>query len=264
MCGYTNSQAVSLYGIAVGMSLPILFIPNSLIGSIAVVIAPELSENFYKKRTNQLRIDIEKSLKSAIFIAVLLIPVLFSLGNDIGIWLYSNQLSGKIIKYFAFILLPMCISMISTTILNSMNKEVKTLIYFFISAIAMLVCTLLLTKNLGIYAYLIGLSLSFLFTAILNIRLLKRQCKGLNFSKYLIFSIIICLTACLFGMFLNNLFDAILTQFYKIFVVTLLILMFTLTFFYATEMLPINPLKSKIKPFKILSIKPFAKLREKH
>ena len=42
--GLTNSEAISLYGIAIGMSVPILFIPSSLIGSISVVVAPELAE----------------------------------------------------------------------------------------------------------------------------------------------------------------------------------------------------------------------------
>ena len=42
MCNMTDSEAVSLYGVAAGMAVPILFIPSSLIGSIAVVLAPEL------------------------------------------------------------------------------------------------------------------------------------------------------------------------------------------------------------------------------
>ncbi|MDE6001321.1 MAG: oligosaccharide flippase family protein, partial [Clostridia bacterium] len=35
--GLNNSEAISLYGIAMGMSVPILFIPSALIGSISVV-----------------------------------------------------------------------------------------------------------------------------------------------------------------------------------------------------------------------------------
>ena len=119
--GLTNSEAISLYGVAIGMSVPILFIPSSLIGSISVVVAPELSENFYKKKTDIVKRDVEKSVKASIFIATMLVPVLFSLGDEIGSLLYSNELSGEIIQNCSFILFPMCVAMITTTVLDSIN-----------------------------------------------------------------------------------------------------------------------------------------------
>lgn len=150
----SNSEAISLYGVAIGMSVPILFIPSSLIGSISVVVAPELSENYYRKKTSLVRFDVEKSVKAAIFISTLLIPVLFVLGNEIGQILYSEKLSGEIIQRCSFILLPMCIAMITTTVLNSMNCEKKTLIYYFFGAAAMLISIVALTRFLGVYSYL--------------------------------------------------------------------------------------------------------------
>lgn len=130
-CGMTNSEALAVYGAVTGMSLPVLFTPGSLIGSISVVAAPEMSENFYAGRTEKLRSDIEKTLKSSVLIAAVLIPLLFTLGDDIGVLLYDNAFSGAVITSFSFMLLPMSVSMMTTTVLNSMNCEVKTLIYFF-------------------------------------------------------------------------------------------------------------------------------------
>ncbi|MDE7300765.1 MAG: oligosaccharide flippase family protein, partial [Clostridia bacterium] len=184
-CGYTDAEALTLYGVVLGMSVPVLFIPSSLIGSIAVVVAPEMSENFYAKREDLLKRDVERTLNASVLIATLLIPLLFTLGNDIGILLYSNELSGETIKMFSFILLPMCISMITTTILNSMHYEVRTLIYFFIGALGMLGCIFAFTKLLGINAYMVGLTLSFIITAALNLRLLKKRCPNINYLGYL-------------------------------------------------------------------------------
>jgi len=106
--GLNNSEAISLYGIAIGMSVPILFIPSSLIGSISVVVAPELSENYYRNKTELVKFDVEKSVRAAVFIATLLIPLLFVSGDEIGEFLYSNKMSGEIVQRSAFILLPMC------------------------------------------------------------------------------------------------------------------------------------------------------------
>ena len=97
------------------MSVPMLMIPNSLIGSIAVVVAPEMSENFYAKRTELLKRDIERTVKAAVLIATVLIPVMFTLGEDIGVLFYANVFSGTVIRRFSFMMLPMCISIITTT-----------------------------------------------------------------------------------------------------------------------------------------------------
>jgi stage V sporulation protein B len=242
-CGYTNSEALALYGIVLGMSLPILYIPNSLIGSIAVVVAPEMSENFYAKRQTKLRKDVEKTLKAAIFIATMLIPLLFSLGEDIGLLLYDDKLSGQVIKNFSFMLLPMCISMITTTILNSMNYEVKTLIYFFIGALALLVCIFLLTPIMGITAYMVGLSLSNILTAILNLRLLRKNCSKVSYGKYTLKSVVVCLLSCTFGYFLRGILLLALPVFWRIFIGGVLILLFTASSFYALEMFSVRPIK---------------------
>lgn len=242
-CGYTNSEALSLYGVVMGMSIPILFIPNSLIGSIAVVVAPEMSENFYAKRTQKLKNDVEKTIKAAVFIAAVLIPVLFTIGEDTGILLFSNKFSGEVIKRFCFILLPMCLSMITTTVLNSMNYEVKTLIYYFVGALAMLVCIFALTPFIGIYSYMVGLSFSFVITAFLNLRLLKKNCPEVNFAKYALRCVGICLFACVFGWFLQGLFKDLLTPFFRIAVCGALITAFSAAAFYAMEAFTFKPLK---------------------
>ncbi len=242
----TNSEAISLYGVAIGMSVPILFIPSSLIGSISVVVAPELSENYYKNNTALIKYDVEKSIKASIFIATLLVPVLFVLGGDIGEVLYSNQLSGEIVHRCSFILLPMCLAMITTTVLNSMNCEKKTLVYFIIGAIAMLVCIFSLTKYIGIYSYMTGLALSFIITCVLNLNLLRKKCPGLKFVKYTAHALIVLVGSCLFGSFLNGILVNFVPPLARLFICAPACLAFTSTFLYCLEMFTFRPLKKLI------------------
>jgi stage V sporulation protein B len=244
-CGYTNSEALSLYGVVLGMSLPILFTPNALIGSIAVVVAPEMSENFYSHKKEKLRSDVEKTIKAAVLIATTLIPLLFTLGEDLGLFLYSDQLSGQVIKNFSFMLLPMCISMITTTILNSMNYEVKTLVYFFIGALILLACIFILTPSLGIYAYMVGLSASYLITAVLNLLLLKKNCEDASYLKYTLISIIACTLSCTFGYFLNGIVTS-LSIYLRIAIKAVCVALFTATAFYALETFTFKPFKKII------------------
>lgn len=245
--GLTNSEAISLYGVAIGMSVPILFIPSSLIGSISVVIAPELSENFYKNKTELVKFDVEKSLKAAIFIASVLIPVLFVAGDEIGEFLYSNELSGEIIQNCAFILLPMCLSMITTTILNSMNCEKRTLFYYAFGAAAMLLCIGVLTKYVGVYSYMIGLAASFLITGVLNLRLLTKKCAGLKLIKYSVFAIIGTAASCAFGMLLDGIVSRYVSAIWQMAICVPACLAFSAAFLYCLEMFSLKPLKKMFK-----------------
>lgn len=242
-CGYTDAEALALYGTVLGMSVPILFMPNSLIGSIAVVVAPEMSENFYAKRTELLKRDIEKTLKASVLIATVLIPFTFALGIDVGELLYANRLSGEVISRFSFMMLPMCLSMITTTVLNSMHYEVRTLIYFFIGALAMLASIFAFTSLLGINAYMVGLTFSFILTAVLNLRLLKKNCPDINYLGYTVRSTIICVISCVFGKLLCNLLGQFMPPLWKIIVCGVAICGFSIGAFYALEMVSTRPFK---------------------
>ena len=242
-CGYTNSEAIALYGVAMGMAVPILFIPNSLIGSIAVVVAPELSENYYKNKKNAVRYDVEKTVKAAVFIATLLMPILFVLGKAISEFLYENELCGEIVTASAFIMLPMCITMITNTVLNSMNCEKRTLIYFCIGAVLMLASVAILTKYLGVYSYIVGFGLAQILTAALNLKTLKKMCPGVNYLKYTLRSILVTAVACLFGRLLNGILERYVSDFFQILICAPLLLAFTGGVLYALEMFNFRPFK---------------------
>lgn len=245
--GLSNSEAISLYGVAIGMSVPVLFIPSSLIGSISVVVAPELSENFYKKKDALVRFDVEKSIKAAVFIAALLIPVLFVSGDEIGEFLYSDALSGQIIRNCAFILLPMCLAMITTTVLNSMNCEKRTLIYFCIGAAFMLASILVLTKYVGVYSYMIGLAGNYVISSAMNLRLLTKKCAGIKFLGYTSTAVIGIISACAFGMLLDGVVSRYVSTVWQMVICAPACLAFSGVYLYCLEMFTLKPFKKLFK-----------------
>ena len=242
-CGYSSSEALAIYGVAMGMAVPLLFAPSALIGSIAVVVAPELSENYYRKREKAVRYDVEKTVKAATFIATVLIPILFVLGNALSVCLFDNEFCGELVRNCAFIVLPLCIAMITNTILNSMNCEKQTLLNFCIGAVAMVVSVLFLTRYLGVYAYALGLALSQIICAALNLRLLRKKCSGIAYAKYTVRSIMVAVAACLFGWLLNGIIAHYLAPVWQLIICTPLILGFTLGALYCLEMVSSRPFK---------------------
>ena len=174
--GLEKSEALELFGVVSGMVLPILFIPSTLIGSLALVLVPELSEDFYAKRMERLRLNLSRGLKFSFFIACFLIPFFVALGDDLGRIAFSNATAGEMIKNSAVLLLPMSITMITSSMLNSMGHEKQTFIFFFVGAAGLLLSVLLLPPLFGGYAYIIGLGVSYALTALCNLVLLFKTC----------------------------------------------------------------------------------------
>lgn len=245
-CSMNSSQALSQYGVVMGMAIPMLFIPTSLIGSITVVVAPELTENYYSGRKNAVKFDIEKSVRSSIFIAAIIIPILFSLADAMGMFLYGEKMCGDIVKASCFIVLPMCICMMTNSVLNSLNCEKQTLVYFCIGGVCMLVCILALTPFIGIYSYVVGLCVNYLLTAALNTCLLKKKCPQVSFANYTVRTIAIIALASVFGSTLVSIFDNFMGSFFQILCAAPLIVIFTAVGMYMLGLYTLTPLKKLI------------------
>lgn len=182
--GFTSAAAMSEYGVVYGMVQPVMAIPCAFIGSIALVLVPELSEKFYKGKTNEVSALTGRALSATLLIACMLLPFYIVCGEDVGIFLYSNARSGGMIAACALVLIPMSLTLISTSMLNSMGCEKHTLGIFLTGSAAMLLCTVLLPKYLGGGALLAGMACDSCITALLSLLLLRKKTGALHIGKY--------------------------------------------------------------------------------
>ncbi len=203
--GMSSSQAMSAYGIVGGMVMPVLMIPNSLIGSIALVLVPELAECYYRGEREKLSDFVKKALNSALIISGALIPLFIACGEGVGIFLYSNAESGKLIARSALILLPMSVTMISTSMLNSMGCEKQTLLFFLAGAACMLACVWILPPYLGSGALLAGMACDYTLTALCSLILLVKKTGRLRSGKYFLKIALCSAVIALFGVGMRRL-----------------------------------------------------------
>ncbi len=174
--GFESGEALALFGVVSGMVLPVLFIPSTVIGSLSLVLVPELSEDFYKKNYERLRKNILRGIRFSFLVACVLIPLFYAVGEDLGKWAFASAQAGKLIVKSCPLLLPMSLTMISTSILNSTGFERQTLLFYFIGAAGLLLCVLCLPRYIGIFAYTVGLFVSFLSTTACNLVFLFKKC----------------------------------------------------------------------------------------
>ena len=207
--GMTSTEAMSAFGAAVGQAIPLLFIPTTLIGSFTLVLVPEISENYYKKNHFALKRDVEKAIKFSVLLTSFFVPIFTVCGEEIGLLVFGGGSSGKYLSASAFLMLFMSLSSITTSILNSMGLEKKTLIYFMISGALMLLSIWFLPKFTGIYALLIGFTFIYGLTTVLNLILIAKNCPiKPNYLKFLGYSTAFILPVTVFGVMLENLLIA--------------------------------------------------------
>ena len=166
---------------------------------------PELSSNYYSKNYKTLKNNIEKALKFAVLISCIIIPVFLVAGRELGQLIYSDYDVGEYVVKATITMLPMSISMISTSMLNSLNKEKQTLLSFFAGASAMILCIYFLPPFIGIDALVIGMFLNYTITATVNLVMLyKTSPKNFEFGKFLIITCLLVAPSVVFGLLAKN------------------------------------------------------------
>ncbi len=221
--GFTPSQAMSLYGIAIGMTLPFLFIPSSLIGSLATALVPDISMAMVQNDNDHIQKRVSSSLIFALFVSFLIVPCFMAIGDKFGIFIYNEPISGKLLQYSAWIMIPMGLTNITSAILNSVGLEVKSFLNYVCGSIFLFLSVLILPKFIGINALIVGMGLSSLISSSLNLLMLRKKLKikieiKQKFLLMILFSIptmaitsfISSLLSYIFPMFLDILISSVI------------------------------------------------------
>ncbi len=243
--GASQAEALSLFGVVSGMVLPVLFIPATLIGSLALVLVPELSADLHAKNYARLKSNISRGLRFAFLVACALIPFFFVLGEEVGMLAFANQKAGEIISKGCLILLPMSLTMISNSVLNSIGFERQTLLFFFIGGAGTFLSILLLPPLCGVYAYVVGLGVSYTLTATCNLLYLRKklpneQKGGAQVRVYALLTPLIgILPLSLLGQLLLTLFSTFLGDVLRLVATALVTAVATLLFYLFTRQIEI-------------------------
>lgn len=172
--GYSNSQALSIYGIFSGMAFPLIMFPSALTSSVATLLLPTISQVQAAKN--------HKRLKKIVFLAAILsftfgiiCMIFFFLASDfLGAFLFHHDTVGMQIRALSLL----CPVFYSTGILNSILHGLgKTTTSFFINLFTLslrLSIVFLFIPYLGFYGYLYGLVLCQFIQNLLLILALRR------------------------------------------------------------------------------------------
>lgn len=253
--GYTQAEALAQFGIIMGMTMPIIMIPNTFVGSIAVALVPELSghtnniDKYGVKNLAELSSQVTSAITTTIVIAFILMSSFISLGKPIGVFLFNNAQAGEYLMMGAVLMLPMCLNQICTSMLNAIGLELKGLGCYAVGAVALFISIIFLPKYIGAYSVLVGLGLMHTITCILGLKMLKKR-KLINWSFFKTMGIcaLICAPTALLGTFVYNLFIKFTSLFVSLAVSGILTVIFTILLMFVFNIADIKVLLAKIVP----------------
>ena len=217
VAGYTSSQAVSLFGVATGMTMPLLFIPMTIIGSLSYALVPDLSSANAKGDTKYIEQRVKSSIIFSLFIAFFIVPLFCGAGQKIGIFFFDNEQCGILLEKSAWVIIPLCLTNISSSILNAVGLEIKSFRNYILGGIFMLVGIYVLPLYIGIDALIYSMGICFTCSAILNLRMLRKKvCPNLRIKKYFWSFFLISIPTLAITSFCANLFANFFTLFFTL------------------------------------------------
>ena len=166
--GFSQTQALSVYGVLTGMALPLIFFPTALINSACVLLLPVISEADETGRHDTIRSVVKRSvLYCALFGGLCTIFFLLS-GQYAGILLFKSKMAGSFILTLSFICPLLYLSGALSSILHGLGKTGITFFSNLVSLSVRLLFVFRLIPCIGIQGYLYGMLLSQFLVTLLD------------------------------------------------------------------------------------------------
>lgn len=246
--GFTASQAMALYGVSMGMVLPFLFIPSTLIGSLSTALVPDLSSALAKNDLNYIKNRIISSIKFTIFISILFIPLYIGAGEIVGMFFYKEAQSGIMLQQASWVMLPLGLTNITSSLLNSLGYEVKSMRNYILGAIVLFVSIWFLPKVIGINALIFGFGICFIITALLNLKMIKKILRiELGLKKYTLISLALVIPSASICSFICGILSNFMSMFFTLAVSCTIATIFYILLCAVFNLIEINSVIVKIK-----------------
>ena len=171
--GYTNSEALSTYGVLTGMALPCVFFPTAITNSVSTMLLPTVAEIEAEDNLARLKQLIQKVILFGFGLGSICGVVFLLLGSVIGTYLFNSSLVGDFLRTLAWICPFMYMNNTLISILNGLGKANNSFV-INICGLGIRICGVWVgIVSFGMQGYLWGLLGSQLIVSILCIAQLK-------------------------------------------------------------------------------------------
>lgn len=168
--GYTNSEALSIFGRVMGMAMPLTYLPYFVTSALVINIIPNLSEQIFLKNYKTARYNIVLTVKITLLVSIPLTALYVFFSKSLAAYLYSDPKASEAIYIMGFCTIFLAIQHTFSGILHGLGKQKNTTIHRMIGMGLQFAAVYFLVGNpkIGIYGYYGGFFLCTLSICILD------------------------------------------------------------------------------------------------
>lgn len=183
--GYTNQEALSVYGILTGMAMSVVMFPSVITNSISVLLLPTISEAEASGDSSLIRRTIQTTVTTCLSLGFLCTVGFLYIGNFAGNLLFHNALAGTFITTLGWICPFLYLGATLSSILHGLGFPGLTFLLNLSACGIRILFVLFLVPRFGIRSYLWGILASQIATAVFCLIALFIVCRrrAITFSE---------------------------------------------------------------------------------
>ncbi len=178
--GYSGTDALSVFGILMGMAMPMILLPNVVTGSVSVLLMPTISAASASCNQGLIQRAIKKTVEYSLILGLFCTFAFLLTGNFIGQMVFRNTLAGTFIVTLSWICPFSNLAATLSSILHGLGKATSAFILNLGGCFIRIAFIFLLVPIYGIRTYLYGMLISQLFVALIAFLLILRFSRGLK------------------------------------------------------------------------------------
>ncbi|MBQ2753039.1 MAG: polysaccharide biosynthesis protein [Firmicutes bacterium] len=190
--GYTETNALSVYGKLTGMAMPVIQFPTAILTSFSTALIPSISARTDVKNNKYVKTTIERGILFSSVAGFWAFTVFIFLPKQAAFLLYDQSSLGVFIIKLAP-LCPLIYTQIALAgILNGLGKQKVIFTNNILSSVINLLFIEFLMKKIGINAFIAGMFTSLLSVCIISLFVIARSASVKTDIKNCIVKPIVC------------------------------------------------------------------------
>jgi len=155
--GLSTQEALIIYGVLNGMSLPFILFPTAVINALAVLVLPTISEAQAVNNDRLIGKTTEISIKYSLIVGIISTGLFIIFGQDLGTSIFHDKSSGAYLVILAWLCPFIYLTTTLGSIINGLGKTHITFINSVVGTVFKIVLIIVLIPSRGINGYLIAL-----------------------------------------------------------------------------------------------------------
>jgi len=157
MYGYTQTEALSVFGVLTGMSMAIIMFPSVITNSVSVILLPTIAEAQATHNNAAIQKSVKRTIISCLLLGFTACVGFLLTGDFIGNIIFRNALAGTFIRTLSWICPFLYLSSTLNSILHGLGYSKATFLIGLAGCGVRILFVYLGIPHIGILAYLYGL-----------------------------------------------------------------------------------------------------------